>query len=308
MASRLCGESATPGHTPWLAWLLSRVLADGDCRSWRKRQKELAFFSSCHSGCHKTQLIPVPWKKTWTRKHRGGIWKSWSNCWRWVTQDCFLEYLCNSLLKQMGEHVISFQKDHPLKSWHFTKVLLSRFLSNCACVAWGCGGGQVGSNRINRKFLRLWLVKDRMKNKSRDFQLLIQNRSLWNRWPQLSQDKTPDPLVSQSGQIQPASPCLTCFWIPQPAHTFRHFPVLALNRRGPCRRTGAFLHGNTESACYSKDRGQRTGHLCVNTGSSPRAGEVQDLSHLLPNFPIPSWPSASTASQRLPFYLQNLRT
>lgn len=54
---------------------------------WKKTTKRISFFSSCHSGCHKTQLIPVPWKKTWTRKHRGGIWKSWSNCWRWVTQD-----------------------------------------------------------------------------------------------------------------------------------------------------------------------------------------------------------------------------
>ncbi|KAB0390726.1 hypothetical protein E2I00_019655 [Balaenoptera physalus] len=41
--------------------------------------------------------------------------------------------------------------------------------------------------------------------------------------------------------------------------------------RNPCWRTGTFLHGNTVSACYSKDRGQRTGHLRVSTGSSPRA-------------------------------------
>lgn len=44
--------------------------------------------------------------------------------------------------------MISSQKDHPLKSWHFAKVLLLCFLSNCACVAWvGRGAGREQQNK-----------------------------------------------------------------------------------------------------------------------------------------------------------------
>lgn len=88
---------------------------------------------------------------------------------------------CDFLSERPPPKVMAFCQSSPLS--------LPLKLSMC-CL--GLGAGRVGCNRINRKFLRLWLVKDRMKNKSRDFQLLIQSRSLWNRWPQLSQDKTPD--------------------------------------------------------------------------------------------------------------------
>lgn len=118
---------------------------------------------------------------------------------------------------------------------------------------------------------------------------------------QLTQDKClTHQFLDQDKSRLASPPHLACFWIPQhdhfqPACTFRNFPVFAPNRRGPCWRTGTLLHGNTESACYSKDGGQRTGHLCVNTGSNPRAGEVQGRPHLC-NFLSLSWPSTPTAS------------
>lgn len=50
---------------------------------WKKFFKVVCVvFFPYHLGCHKAQLIPMSWKKTWTRKYWGGIWKSWSNCWR----------------------------------------------------------------------------------------------------------------------------------------------------------------------------------------------------------------------------------
>lgn len=171
--------------------------------------------------------------------------------------------------------MISSQKDQLLRSWHFAKVLFSRFLSNwlmCCFGGWG-----VGSNRINRRKIPKTLISQGQSEEGKQtLSTCYPEPQSLKQMASVVTGQTPDPSMPWSGQIQLASARLTCFWIPQPAYNFRHFPVLTLDRRNPCWRTGTGLHGNTASACYSKDRGRRTGHLRVNTGSSPRAGEVQD--------------------------------
>lgn len=87
--SRLCHELTTlvlpllmtlRGHFGGVYWPL--IKKKKFCH-WKKKScfNWLVFFAY-HLGCHKAQLIPMPWKKAWTRKCWGGIWKSGSNCWR----------------------------------------------------------------------------------------------------------------------------------------------------------------------------------------------------------------------------------
>lgn len=83
----------------------------------------------------------------------------------------FPESWPNSLLKRHGEHVISSQKDQPLGSWHSASFQI-------VCVLlWG-GAGKGATESIEEKFLRLGAVKDRGKNSSKHFQLVIQSYSL----------------------------------------------------------------------------------------------------------------------------------
>lgn len=93
-----------------------------------------------------------------------------------------------------------------------SRVLALCLLPDCVCVALG-GAGKGATESIEEKFLRLGAVKDRGKNSSKHFQLVIQSYSLWNRWSPSSQDNClSHPFPGQDTSSWPV-PRLACFWI-----------------------------------------------------------------------------------------------